>query len=259
MKRFLSSVPVFLALALATAVPLSAQEDAPFTVVTTYDVAPPDAPTFEQAVTTFKHAAEQANLAPEHWWNVFQIDSRYIIVGSRASMGSFDDPNYVLSEIRGTPGAAALDEAFAVYRTIDVPTRSEVHLQVPEWSYMPEGFYGSTEIAGVMVFEDWVPFAKQEAFDQNTRELLAALGEMDFPYPIFGSRTLLGENDKMTFVVVHDGLPAFYGENNIEGLIERAGMGERWGVLIEGRMGMMRKTASYPATYRPDLSYDPGM
>ncbi len=260
MKRSLSAIPVAAVLALASAVPAASQDQAPFTVITTYDVKPADAATFEQAVATFKRAAEQANLASEYGWNMWQLDSRYVITGSRKSMASFDDPNFMLSQFQGTPGQAALEEAFAVYGSIDVGVHSEVHMDAPEWSYMPANpAMDEAGMVGVMVFEDWVPFGNLQAFDQNTRELIAALAEMDFPYPVIGSRVVIGDNDKAAFVVVHDGLPGFYGENNIQTFIESAGMAEAWAKLIEARMGLMRRTASYPATHRPDLSYNPEM
>lgn len=259
MFRRAFSLLVATAPALVAAAPAQAQEgETSYAVVTTYDVASADAAAFEEVVMKVKQAAEEAGMGYEFRWAVHQNGSKYEFAGWRTTMGSFDNPNAFIEAMQGTPGEATMQEAFGMYAQLDVPTDMTVYVQVPEWTYWPaEGGVAPGEHAGLMVFVDWVPYANNQAFDENTRQLIAMLGEMGFPYPIMGHRTLIGEGGVATFVLLHDGLDKFYGENAMENYLSEAGLAEQWGEVIQARRGMMRRSMSYPSYFRPDLSYMP--
>jgi hypothetical protein len=242
-----------------SAAPAQAQEgETTYAVVTTYDVAPADAGAFEDVVMKVKQAAEEAGMGYEFRWAVHQNGSKYEFVGWRTSMGSFDDPMAFINAMQGTPGEATLQEAFGMYAQMDIPTDMTVFAQVPEWTYWPaEGGVIPGEHAGLMVFMDWVPFANNQAFDENTKQLIALLQEMGFPYPVIGHRTVIGEGGVASFVLLHDGLDQFYGEKAMDNYLTEAGMAAKWGEVIEARLGMMRRSMNYPSVFRPDLSYLP--
>jgi hypothetical protein len=247
------------ALALAAAFPAQAQEgETTYAVVTSYDVAPADAAAFEDVVMKVKQAAEEADMAYQFRWAVHQNGSKYDFVGWRTTMGSFDDPNAFINAMQGTPGEATMQEAFGMYAQMDIPTDMTVFVQVPEWTYWPaEGGVVPGEHAGLMIFQDWVKFASNQAFDENTKELIGMLQESGFPYPVIGHRTVIGEGGVASFVLLHDGLDQFYGPKALSKYLADAGMVERWGEVIQARGGMMRRTMNYPTVFRPDLSYLP--
>jgi hypothetical protein len=247
------------ALALTATAPVHAQEgETTYVVATSYDVAPADAAAFEDVVMKVKQAAEEANLGYDFRWAVHQNGSAYEFVGWRTSMASFDDPNRFIDAIGGTAGEATLQEAFAMFAQLDIPTDMEVFVQVPEWTYWPgEGGVVPGEHAGLMIFRDWVKFASNQAFDENSRQLIGMLQEVGFPYPVIGQRSVIGEGGVAAFVLLHDGLDQFYGEKDLGKYLVDAGVGEKWGELIAARGAMMRKSMNYPTIFRPDLSYLP--
>jgi hypothetical protein len=247
------------ALTLTPAAPAQAQEgETTYAVVTTYDVAPADADAFEDVVTKVKQAAEEAGMGWEFRWAVHQNGSNYEFVGWRTSMGSFDDPNAFINAITGTPGEATMQEAFAMYAEMDIPTDMTVMVQVPEWTYWPEeGGVVPGEHAGLMIFMDWVRFSSNQAFDENTKQLIGLLKEVGFPYPVIGHRTVIGEGGLASFVLLHDGLDHAYGDKDLGKYLADAGVAEEWGAAIDARNGMMRRSMSYTSVFRPDLSYLP--
>jgi hypothetical protein len=247
------------ALALTAVFPAQAQEgETTYAVVTSYDVTPGDATAFEDVVMKVKQAAEEANLGYEFRWAVHQNGSAYDFVGWRTSMASFDDPNRFVEAFAGTAGEATMQEAFGMFAQMDVPTDTEVLLTVPEWTYWPsEGGVVPGEHAGLMIFRDWVKFASNQAFDENTKQLMSMIAEAGFPYPVIGQRMVVGEGGVAAFVVLHDGLDQFYGEKSLINYLTEAGLGEKWGEVIGARGAMMRRTVNYATTFRPDLSYLP--
>lgn len=247
------------ALALTATAPAQAQEgETIYAVVTTYDVAPGDASAFEDVVKKVKQAAEEADMAPEFRWVVHQDGSQYQILNWRTSMASFDDPNRFINQMQGTAGETTMQEALGMYAQMDVPTEMKVSVQVPEWTYWPgEGGVVPGEHAGAMMFNDWVKFGSNQAYDENTKELIGMLEAAGFPYPVIGNRALIGEGGLATFAVLHDGLDQFYGEKTLINYLEEAGVAEQWGEVFEARGPMLRRSTSYPLTFRPDLSYRP--
>lgn len=247
------------ALSLTATAPVLAQEgETTYVVATSYDVAPADAAAFEDVVMKVKQAAEEADLGYDFRWAVHQNGSVYEFVGWRTSMASFDDPNRFVDAFGGTAGEATFQEAAGMFAQLDIPTDMNVFVQVPEWTYWPsEGGVVPGEHAGLMVFQDWVRFASNQAFDENTRALIGILGEAGYPYPVIGHRSVIGEGGVASFVLLHDGLDQFYGENDLGKYLVEAGLAEKWGETIEARGAMMRKSMNHPTFFRPDLSYLP--
>ena len=268
MLRRSSSLLAGAVLGLVAVGPVLAQEagpnraaDAPvYSVITVYDVSPGDASAFEDVVMKVKEAATAGNLSSEFSWAVYEVGSEFHFVGWRTSMASFDDPNRFINAFQGTGGEAIMQEALGMFSQLVVPSHTTVQVAVPEWSYWPDGPGQMPEdFAGAMVFNAWVKFGSNQAYNENTLTLFELLEGMEFPYPVFGNRTVVGDGDLTSFIVLHDGLANFYGENNLGNYLQAAGLGEDWGEMIEARDGMLRKAMSFPAGFRADLSYLPDM
>ncbi|MFQ5680328.1 MAG: hypothetical protein ACE5HP_12825 [Gemmatimonadota bacterium] len=255
MGKAVTSFLAAAALVLAAAPTLVAQDGPRFVQVEEFDVSPGTAPQFEAAIAKAVEAANQASLAGEFGWSTYQDGSKYHIVTWHQSMGNLDDEMLWQRQFVGTPGEALLGEAFAMFAEVQASGSSHIAEAVPEWTYEPENGLDGDDAVGAVVFRDWVEFSQQEAFDANTKELIALLGEMDFPYPVYGHRVRVGDIGQCYFVVLHDGLDHFYGDKSIEKFIEAAGVGEKWGTAMQARGPMMRSTDSFNVAYREDLSY----
>lgn len=247
------------AFVLTGAIPLAAQEEEePGLVhVQVFKVAPAHGDEFEAAVTKVVEAANQADLSPEFAWQMYSENGNYHLVTWPESMAEFDKEGEFEAQFVGTPGEATLQEAFSMFEELHVTTESFILDTPPDWTYMPEGGMEMSNVEGIMVFQAWVAPGKYEAYEENTKELMGLLAEMNFTYPVIGHRTMIGDQGRTSFVVPHDGLANFYGENNMEAHLERSGLGDQWSALFEKRMELVRKLDSFPAVFRAELSYNP--
>ncbi|MFQ5691340.1 MAG: hypothetical protein ACE5HQ_13855 [Gemmatimonadota bacterium] len=255
----LASALIAASLLIVATVPVLAQDTGPtFVEVETFTVAPEDGPAFVEAVKKIVEAAKLANLDGEFRWSVYQDGDDYRAVSFHKNMAYFDDPAVWMRQFQGTPGEAVLTEAFGMFSGLDMRMTRSVARFVPEWSYQP-GESGVTpgEQEGSVVFQTWVKNGQEEAYDENTKAIMAALKETDFAYPIFGHQVIMGDTDETYFVVLHDGLENFYGENSFANAIEKSGIGEKWGALFQARPGLTRGNDNYTSAYRADLSYRP--
>lgn len=229
-----------------------------YVFVQKFQVAPGHAAKFLEAAQMVVRAAEQADLAARYGWALYRDSFDFYLVEWPESMAYFDDPEQWMRQFEGTPGHETLMGAFGMFEEVDVSSTSWVEATVPEWSYMPEDpAVGPRDYQGVYVVQDWVKFGHQQAFAENTRAIIGLLGEIGYPYPVFGHRGVIGEGGQVTFVIVHDGLDRFYGENSVERLLAAAGKQEEWGRLMEARSPMLLKAASFTAAYLPEHSYEP--
>lgn len=256
--------------ALAAVVPLLAGGPAPalaqqegvrteYVFVQKFQVAPGDAATFLEAARMAVQAAGQADLARQYGWALYRDGFDFYLVEWPGSMAYFDDPQQWMRQFEGTPGHGTLMAALAMFEEVDMSSTSWVEATEPEWSYMPENpAVGPGDYRGVYVVQDWVRFGHQQAFAENTKAIMGLLGEVGYPYPVFGHRGVIADGGQVTFVVVHDGLDRFYGQNSLERLLAAAGKAEEWGRLMEARSPMLRKVASFTAAYLPEHSYEPG-
>jgi quinol monooxygenase YgiN len=264
MRRITTAAAALAVLALAGAVSVQAQEGSSenpaFVSVEVFEVAPADQAGFTAAVRKIVRAAREAELAERFAWDVYQRDDVFQVVSWHASLTDFEDPDLWYRQFRDTPGQATIEEAFADMAGMDVHMTSAVHRAVSDWSYQPEdpAVEPGGPPTGIFVLHDRLAFGSEEAYAENTRKVMAMLGEVGYRYPVHGHRTVIGEGGQAIFAVLHDGEENFHGENDLAKLLEASGKGEAWGELMGERMSLLRDHETYNVTYRPDLSYHAG-
>lgn len=247
------------AVALAPFTPAAAQEDADpgYTVVTTLEVAPPDRAAFTDAVRTVRDAAEAAGLGAEFRWEIYNRDDTFYFVSWRESMASFDDPEAFMRQFEGTPHAQTIRGAMQSFEKLRVKASSSVSRALPEWSYVPESpAVEAGRHAGVYVISNRIGSASEAAFGESTQGIMRMLGEMGYPYPVYASRVMLGE-EAVEFVIPFDTPGNFWGQHSLPAHLEQSGMGEAWESHMRERGSMLLDTESMMAFFMPELSYMP--
>lgn len=255
-------------LALAFAVPAWAQEtsmqayaeSAPrFIEVNQLDIAPADAEAFLALVKQVKDASVAAGLDPKFRWDTYRWDNTIYFVSWHESMAEFDDPGAFARAFEGTEQQADVQQAMAQSQGMDITSTIEVAMYQWDWSYMPEnpamqvGQHG-----GIYVIDNWIVPGEQEAWAENTKGVMAMLAQMDGPYPVIATQTMMGDN-RVSFVVPFDNLSNFYGANSLQQGLADSGMAEEWGAHMEKRSKLLAKTKSQFAWYLPEHSYRPDL
>lgn len=263
MRKLVASVAVgaFALIPLAPFTPALAQEDAPveYTVVSSLEVAPPDRAAFTDAVRSFREAAEAAGLDARYRWDVYNRDNTFYIVSWRESMAAFDDPEAFMRAFEGTPQAEAVQRVVRSFQDLHVTAKTSVSRPVPEWSYMPENAaVQEGQHAGVYVISNWLGATSEEAFDGSTREIMRMLGEMGYPYPVFTSRVMFGD-ETIDFVIPFDTPGNFWGQHSLPAHLEQSGMGDAWESHMRDRGALLADTESMMAFRMPELSYRPDL
>ena len=258
MKKLAISLFSVFVFALAGVVPAQAQDEAPNLVsVGAFTAAPAQSAQLAEVIGKVAGAANESNIDAKFAWNVFQQGNTFHIVSWPENWATFDEGGAMWAAIMEGPGQAGAQEAMAAYEELWVTTESQMLGHVEEWSYFPETEMPDDDISGVVVFQSWVRPGMNDEFSENTASVMALVKEMGFPYPIYGHRTLMGEENQVMFVVVHDGLSNFYGDKSFGQFIEASGMGEKWAELFEARNGMIYRSDNYQAGWRKDLSFQP--
>ena len=258
MKRLASSSLAVAALLVGGVLPAQAQEEAPTLVsVGTLSVTPAHSAQFRDLVTKVVEAAKMSNLDAKYGWSVYQQDNKYHFVTWPENWASLDDQGAWVREVGEGEGGALMQEAFAEFQDLWVTSESHMAGLVEEWSYMPEDGLQPGDHTGAVIFESWVRPGKAEEYSENTAEIMKMLGETGIPYPIYGHRVLMGDENLTYFVVLHDGLSDFYGEKSFGAFIEAAGIGEEWAALFEARSELIYASDNYQTTWRQDMSYMP--
>ncbi|MGH7540473.1 MAG: hypothetical protein ACRELC_05700 [Gemmatimonadota bacterium] len=255
------------ALALALLTPVYAQEAAgqetqeaapSYIVVTALEVAPPDAEAFADLVRDVRTAAEAADLPAEFRWDMYRKDDVFYLVSWRPDMASFDDPEAFMRAFQGTPQASRVQAAMERAQGLRVTARSSVSRSVPEWSYMPaSAVLAEGEHGGVFVISNWTA-GSEEAYDASTKAIMAMLGEIGYPYPVFVSRVILGE-ETVDFAIPFDTPGNFYGQHSVFALLEQAGRTADWESLMGERRSLLARTETLMVFYAPELSYRPDL
>lgn len=232
-------------------------EMAPLQSVATWDIDPADVGTFMQAVVKVVQAAREANLAPEYGWSLWQNMYSVTLV-SPFNRAELDDPQDWMNQFAGTPGQATLMEAFQEMEGVQfLSTVQEIHQGMPAWSYMPEGMT-TPPMAFVRVNEFWTKSgqANDQAWNALIADFVEFFGNIEYPYPIWGSMVRFGEN-RTTFVTAYDDPGEYFGTNSVEALAERKGMLSEWQELLTRLSQVTRKAEVGDYTYLPDQSYTP--
>lgn len=255
MKKFIPSLLAMGALVFL-APPTGAQEEAPQLVsIGTLTVVPSQVEEFAAVVTKVVEAAKMSNLDAKHGWATYQDGNDFHIVSWPENWAQLDDPNAFMREIGEGEGGALMQEAFTEFEELWVTSKSQMAVHVEEWSYEPENGLQGGEHTGAVVFQTWVRPGMNEEYSENTAAVMGLMSEIGFPYPIYGHRVAMGDENLTFFVVLHDGLSDFYGANSFGALIEAAGIGERWSEVFDARSGLTYDNDNYQLGWRQDLSY----
>ncbi len=224
--------------------------------IETVKVMPKDAQAYEATIAKVVEAAELAKMSADYKWAFMNDGFTYTLVYPFNKMAYWDDPQQWMRAFQGTAGEAKLNEAFAEFSNLSMRTvAAEVVEHVKDWSYSPAMEMDDSYLAHVEEF--WVMSGKQEQFNEITKEIMAFFKELGYPYAIAGHRTLFGDTDRVTFVIWFNDRGMFYGANSVEKLVEKQGMGEKWGALM-GKLSQVVVDHDHgDMDFKPNMSYWP--
>ncbi len=224
--------------------------------IETIKVMPKDAQAYEATMAKVVEAAQLANMGADYKWAFMNKGFTYTLVYPFKNMAYWDDPQQWMRAFQGTPGEAKLNEAFGEYNQLSMRTVSaEVVEHVKDWSYDPAMAMQDAMLAHVVSF--WLMSGQQEQFNEVTKEIMAFFKEVGYPYSISGHRTLFGDTDRATFVIWYNDRGAFYGANSLDKLVEKKGMGEKWGALMGRLAEVVIDHDSGDMDYKPNMSHWP--
>ncbi len=226
--------------------------------VMTFRVQPSDAPAFQAMMSEVVKAAGEANLGANYGWSFWNDMFDYTLVFRVSNMAYFDDEEQWMRQFEGTPGQATLTAAFAEMENIEFDVLSnEIVESVNEWTYAPASGYNGAGF--VHVDEIWVKSgqASQEKFSELSKELVAVLGEIEFPYQVVGNRVRLGGSGRTVFVTMFDSKDAFYGKNSLENLAMEKGAHERLDALFAQLSEVITGWEHSDMAFVPDMTYLP--
>ena len=199
-------------------------------------------------------AADLASTLP---WHLYRQDTKYHMVIPMESLDRLDPASgqEMMAKIMGTEGESHLMAAMESMGAAGASMTSQFMQVVPEWTYYPASYDPESQTMA-SIFEAWLKYGVDEAYDENARDIMGMLKEMSYPYPVIGHRTLVGEGGKVSFAVLHDGLAEFYGPNAIDNVASPAQL-EAWGKAFEAQDAMVMRRNSFNAVYVPELSNAP--
>lgn len=125
---------------------------------------------------------------------------------------------------------------------------------VPEWSYRPDVLPEDMRMAHV--HNDWLKAGAEDAYDELSKDWVAFLDRIDYPYVSNCSRTVVGQQ-KITCVDFADSMSRYTSDETWDDLIEAAGAQEEYEGLIDRWQGMVQKWEHMNASYVPSMSYAP--
>lgn len=262
MKRFTPSLVAAFALAASVVgvspAPTQAQEEAPNLVsVGVLSAAPAHSKQLADLIAKVAEAARMSNLSAKHAWSVYQNGNDFHIVSWPENWASLDDQDAMWREIGEGAGAELMQEAFAEYGELWVTSESFMANHIEAWSYMPEDGLQPGEHTGAVAYQNWIRPGKGEEFSENTVGIMAMLKEINYPYPVYGHRTIMGDENRASFVILHDGLGNFYGEKDFATYLEAAGESEKWSNHMDARSELVYDNDMMQMQWRKDLSYLP--
>lgn len=224
----------------ALLVPLSvqAQEDederGQLLFIQTVEVMPEDVMAYESTMGMVVKAAELSHVSADFKWAIMNDNFTYTLVFPIKEFAYFDTPDQWLSQFKDTEGESTLQEAFQKFSEIDMRVvNTEIVEHVEDWSYTPAVELAEADNAHIHSFR--IKAGQAEAFGGVAKEIMAFFKELDYPYATAGHRTHFGDTGLATFVIWYDDPGAFHGANDLEALIEKKGMSDKWGEL-SGRL-----------------------
>ncbi len=249
-----------LALLVGVAAPaaLFAQEGAkrgPLFEVSTWEIDPADAATFEATVKQVAEAAAKSKIS--YRWLFWQDGSQYTLVFPVSSFAYFDDPEQFVRAFQGTPGEAQMREAMAKFPQIRSQVVAEELFEVKQdWSYQVEGF-GFAKMKYLHIDVIWARPGMDEEFDQLNKEWVQFFKDLAYPYPYNAHEVHFGDSGRTVYVTFIDDLAMFYGENDLMKWIEKKNMGARAEAFDQRFNAVTARWKHYTSTLRADMSYWP--
>lgn len=243
MRRCMLSLAVFF----MPVVAIAQTTPPPYTAVSSFKVVPGESARWEDVARQIVDAAGKAKLKPQFGWGTWQSDNTYAIVGSMQKLAELDDPMMWMRQFDNTPGQAVLMQAFQKMAGMHYREEDEVMQNVADWSYMPAA---PGQAMWAEVIDYWVVGGSDEQFDKMTKEGIAILRSINFPFVVFGSRAPIGRLRKQ-FVILFDD-PGKYAAVNAQ--LEHNAQWQALGVRFMPILVDMQ-TTRWRA--RPDLSYHP--
>jgi hypothetical protein len=225
--------------------------------VTTWEVNPADMGTFMAVAEKVVAAAHEANLAAEYGWSMWQDMYSITLVGTFMK-AELDDPEHWMKQFAGTPGEATLTAAFQDFESVSfLGARSEIHQNMPAWSYMPEGMT-APPMAWVRVRELWVKGGQEnyQKWDALIGDFMAFFKDIGYPYPIWGNMARYGEN-RVLFVTAYDTPSDYLGDHSVQAMVEKLDRTGEWQELLMrlGQLTMKGEVSDHQ--FLPAQSYLP--
>ena len=257
MRRILTALACFALVASGWSSGLAqeAEYEPAHTEIITFDVAPAHVATFEMAIEKIVEAAGQAGLTTDYGWWVFRENASFTLVYPVGEMAYSDDPEQWMRQFQGTPGEETLGEAFGMLGETTYSTSSYVVKPMKDHSYSPAEPMKDTPYMHVV--KNWLAPGKQEAHAENTKALLAILGEIEYPYEVHAYETVIGDGGLREYVIPFDNMAAFYGDNGLWAHLAAHEKSEAWMALADERMKLMRAYDDMDLEYVPGMSYWP--
>jgi hypothetical protein len=222
-----------------------------------WEVNPADAGKWLEGIQQIVAAAKQANLSSDFGWHCWQEDiCRYRLIYPVANMAYFDDPQQWMRQFEGTSGQPTLTKAFEMLNAVGSTTLSEMVLEhVPAWSR--ETAMDMTTLPHAHVDEIWLRAGTEQEFDAVMKEVVAFLGEVGYVYPVHGYRPRLGGTGEHFIVTFFDTRADYYGEQELERLVEKKGATEKWQSLLAQFSSLATRAHHYDSNHQPNMSYMP--
>ncbi len=258
MKKPILALVVLLILAVPS--PLVGQDtnsEGEIVVVTSLRVLPKDVERFGAGVQKIVQAAEQANLGADFGWSVWTDQFVYHIVGTENNMAALDggDERW-MKQFEGTPGQATLAAAFE--ELSDIPSEnlgSEITQIVPAWTYGLDKIPEQPGFAEVCEYS--IAAGMEENFDGVYKDFIGIITTLGYPYGHIGHRFRFGSPASHVGVTIYDTKEYFFGQNDLERLVEQKGMGDAWSKLIADFLPTVTAVDCSHVAYVPDMSYQP--
>ncbi|MDP2471370.1 MAG: hypothetical protein Q8W45_01775 [Candidatus Palauibacterales bacterium] len=256
MRRILGSLfasSVLCALTPVTSLQAQEYEPGDLGMVMHTEVAPKYRQAYREAVEKLNEAAAAAGITDREW-HFWGTDTGYMLYYPVANFAYFDDPMQLWRQFDGTDGEALRNEFFAAMQSIPQHTSTEIVETIPGLEYWPEG-YDDIKVAHFH-FEWLADGASEEAWMDLSRDFIAFLQRIGYPYGVRAYRTRIGD-ERMIWVMFAPGLSEFHSDAAWDDLVEAAGAQEEQEALNDRFRDIVGRWEHSDARYIENMSYVP--
>ncbi len=225
------------------------EEEGGYALVLTISMSPADRAAYRSALGDLATAAA-ANEVTVPWW-AWSHDSGYTVVLGIENMAWFDRDGAFWGQFDEGSQAAFR----TVMAGIDREVTSEVTRGAPAWSYAPADEIDEMGVAHV--HHDWLKGGQEEAYNEISKDWVAFLEMIDYPYAVECMRTVVG-SQKITCVTFADDLSRFTSDETWDDLIEAAEAREDFQGLLERWRETVIRWEHWNASFVKSMSYWPG-